>query len=88
MRRRSRLGACKPFRPTLERSNSELPHVRSDVSEYRKASNFKLTRLLVNRFYQPDERIYGRLSAGISEENVQRRRRPGAIPGPRRRLIG
>ncbi len=49
-------------------SNSELPHVRTDVAEYKKASNFKLTRLLVNRFYQPEARWYGRLSAGIYEE--------------------
>jgi len=49
-------------------SNSELPHVRSDIAEYRKASNFKLTRLLLNRFYNPQPRIYGRLSAGIYEE--------------------
>jgi membrane-associated phospholipid phosphatase len=49
-------------------SNSELPHVRSDVAEYRKASNFKLTRLLVNRFYHPEERVYARLSGGLYEE--------------------
>ena len=49
-------------------SNSELPHVRTDVAEYRKGSDFKLTRLLLNRFYQPESRIYGRLSAGIYEE--------------------
>jgi len=49
-------------------SNSELPHVRSDVAEYKKASAFKLTRLLVNRFYHPETRVYGRLSAGIYEE--------------------
>jgi len=49
-------------------SNSELPHVRSDVAEYKKASNFKLTRFLANRFYQPEKRVYGRLSAGIYEE--------------------
>lgn len=49
-------------------SNSELPHVRSDIAEYRKGSDFKLTRLLLNRFYHPEARIYGRLSAGIYEE--------------------
>ncbi|MGH8706011.1 MAG: YjbH domain-containing protein, partial [Burkholderiales bacterium] len=49
-------------------SNSELPHVRSDVAEYRKGNDFKLTRLLANRFYHPGERVYGRLSAGIYEE--------------------
>ena len=49
-------------------SNSELPHVRSDVAEYRKGGDFKLTRLLLNRFFQPEPRWYGRLSAGIYEE--------------------
>jgi len=49
-------------------SNSELPHVRSDIAEYRKASSFKLTRLLANRFFHSGERVYGRLSAGIYEE--------------------
>jgi membrane-associated phospholipid phosphatase len=49
-------------------SNSELPHVRSDIAEYRKASDFKLTRLLVNRFYHPRERVYARLSGGLYEE--------------------
>jgi membrane-associated phospholipid phosphatase len=49
-------------------SNSELPHVRTDIAEYRKGNDFKLNRLLVNRFYHPDTRLYGRLSAGIYEE--------------------
>ena len=49
-------------------SNSTLPHVRSDVAEYKRASRFKLSRLLVNKFYQPAERVYGRLSGGIYEE--------------------
>lgn len=49
-------------------SNSTLPHVRSDVAEYKRASRFKMTRLLVNKFYQPAERVYGRLSGGIYEE--------------------
>jgi membrane-associated phospholipid phosphatase len=49
-------------------SNSTLPHVRTDIAQYKRASDFKLTRLLVNRFYHPQERVYGRLSAGIYEE--------------------
>ena len=49
-------------------SNSTLPHVRTDVAEYKRASRFKLTRLLVNDFDQPAERVYSRLSAGIYEE--------------------
>ncbi|HSA90258.1 MAG TPA: YjbH domain-containing protein [Burkholderiales bacterium] len=48
-------------------SNSTLPHVRTDIADYKK-TDFKLTRFLVNRFYHPQERVYGRLSAGIYEE--------------------
>ena len=49
-------------------SNSTLPHVRSDIAEYKKASAFKLTRLLLNQLYFPSERVYARASAGIYEE--------------------
>ncbi|HXM80317.1 MAG TPA: YjbH domain-containing protein [Burkholderiales bacterium] len=49
-------------------SNSLLPHVRTDIAEYKRAAKFKLTRLQVNKFSQPAERVYGRLSAGIYEE--------------------
>jgi len=49
-------------------SNSTLPHVRSDVAEYKGATNFKLMRLLANKFYQPATRVYARASAGIYEE--------------------
>lgn len=49
-------------------SNSVLPHVRSDIAEYKRASDFKLIRLLANKFYQPAERIYARASAGLYEE--------------------
>jgi hypothetical protein len=49
-------------------SNSTLPHVRSDIAEYKKASAFKLTRLLLNQLYFPAERVYARASAGIYEE--------------------
>ncbi|HEY7744475.1 MAG TPA: YjbH domain-containing protein, partial [Burkholderiales bacterium] len=49
-------------------SNSTLPHVRSDIAEYKRASDFKLTRFLVNQLYFPAERVYARASAGIYEE--------------------
>jgi membrane-associated phospholipid phosphatase len=49
-------------------SNSTLPHVRTDIAEYFRGDRFKLTRLLVNQFYQPAERVYARASAGIYEE--------------------
>ena len=49
-------------------SNSELPHVRSDIAEYRRHNHLKLSQLLVNRFYHSSERVYARLSGGIYEE--------------------
>jgi len=49
-------------------SNSQLPHVRSDIAEYKKGSKVKINRLLLNKYYQPSERVYARASAGIYEE--------------------
>ena len=49
-------------------SNSLLPHVRSDIAEYMRASPFKLTKFLVNQLYFPAERVYARASAGYYEE--------------------
>jgi len=51
-----------------QKSNSLLPHVRSDVAEYRRASRVKLARLLVNKYWQPATRTYLRASAGLYEE--------------------
>lgn len=49
-------------------SNSTLPHVRSDIAEYKGASRFDLTRFLVNQLYFPAERVYARSSIGYYEE--------------------
>jgi membrane-associated phospholipid phosphatase len=49
-------------------SNSTLAHVRTDIAEYKRATDIRLTRLLVNRFSQPAERVYARASAGLYEE--------------------
>jgi hypothetical protein len=49
-------------------SNSLLPHVRTDIAEYKRASPFKLTQFLVNQLYFPAERVYARASAGYYEE--------------------
>ena len=64
----ARLTLYEDVSDVTQLSNSELPHVRSDVAEYKKATNFKINRLLVNRFFHPAERVYGRGSAGIYEE--------------------
>ncbi len=49
-------------------SNSLLPHVRTDVAEYKRGGRLKLHRLLLNKYMMPDERWYARLSGGIYEE--------------------
>ena len=49
-------------------SNSLLPHVRSDVAEYRRAAKIKLEKLVLNKYWHPAARTYVRASAGIYEE--------------------
>jgi Exopolysaccharide biosynthesis protein YbjH len=49
-------------------SNSLLPHVRSDVADYKRGNALKLHRLLLNKYFTPDERWYARVSGGIYEE--------------------
>lgn len=49
-------------------SNSELEHVRTDIAEYKRGGKFKLNRLLVNQYFNPAERWYGRVSGGLYEE--------------------
>lgn len=51
-----------------EESNSTLPHVRSDIAQYLQGGGrFKLTKLLINQYLQPAERVYARLTGGIYE---------------------
>jgi hypothetical protein len=50
------------------KSNSLLPHVRSDITEYRRNDNVKLQRLLVNHFEHPAPENYARVSVGLYEE--------------------
>jgi hypothetical protein len=49
-------------------SNSLLPHVRSDVAEYKRGGRLGLNRLLLNQYLNPAERWYARVSGGIYEE--------------------
>lgn len=49
-------------------SNSMLPHVRSDIAEYKRGSRFKINRALVNKYMTLDERLYARVSGGFYEE--------------------
>ena len=49
-------------------SNSNLPHVRSDVAEYLRGGRFSLSRILLNKYDNPAERVYTRMSAGLYED--------------------
>lgn len=51
-----------------QRSNSLLPHVRTDIADYKRGSRFKLNRLLINKYTMPAERVYARMSGGLYEE--------------------
>ena len=49
-------------------SNSLLPHVRSDVAEYKRENGLKLETLLLNKYFHIRPRVYGRWSLGLYEE--------------------
>jgi membrane-associated phospholipid phosphatase len=49
-------------------SNSNLPHVRTDVAKYLGESRFALSRVLLNKYINPAERWYVRGSVGIYED--------------------
>ena len=49
-------------------SNSLLPHVRTDIAEYRRAADAKLLKALFNQYYHLAPRLYARASVGIYEE--------------------
>ncbi|HEU4646032.1 MAG TPA: YjbH domain-containing protein, partial [Burkholderiales bacterium] len=49
-------------------SNSLLPHVRTDIAQYRRGGDVKLMKALFNQYAHPSARVYARGSAGIYEE--------------------
>jgi membrane-associated phospholipid phosphatase len=51
-----------------QKSNSLLPHVRTDIAEYKRGSRLKLNRLLLNQYLTLNERLYARASVGFYEE--------------------
>jgi membrane-associated phospholipid phosphatase len=63
-----KLTALENVSGVTQPSNSLLPHVRSDVADYKRGGKFKLNRLLVNQYLTPSERVYVRVSGGLYEE--------------------
>lgn len=49
-------------------SNSRLPHVRSDVSEYKRDGKVALERAAISQYFHLGPGWYGRASAGLYEE--------------------
>jgi membrane-associated phospholipid phosphatase len=49
-------------------SNSLLPHVRTDIAEYKRGNDAKLLRALLQQYWHPAQRVYARASMGIYEE--------------------
>ena len=50
-----------------QESNSTLPHVRTDIANYYEHNGPKITKVTLNKYFHPDERVYVRASAGIYE---------------------
>lgn len=49
------------------RSNSILPHVRSDSGRYASEADLEIKNLMVEYFFRPGTNLYGRISAGYLE---------------------
>lgn len=49
-------------------SDSLLPHVRSDIAEYKQGGYLRLDSLLANKYFAVRERLLGRVSVGYYEE--------------------
>jgi hypothetical protein len=63
-----RLSLFENISGVTQQSNSVLPHVRTDIAEYKRGGRFKLNKAMLNQYLQPAERVYARLSAGFYEE--------------------
>jgi membrane-associated phospholipid phosphatase len=63
-----KLNVLENVSDVTQRSNSVLPHVRTDVAEYKRGGRFKLNRALLNKYMTLDERLYARFSGGFYEE--------------------
>jgi hypothetical protein len=63
----ARVTLAEDVSDVTQASNSELPHVRSDIAEYYDHSGPKITKIMLNKYFHPDQRVYTRASAGIYE---------------------
>lgn len=63
-----RLAVVENISDVTQPSNSDLPHVRSDIAEYKRGGRLKLNRLMLSQYYNPSEHVYARVSGGFYEE--------------------
>lgn len=63
-----RLNVLENITGVTQESNSLLPHVRTDIAEYKRGGRFKLQKLMLNKYLNPAERVYARVSGGLYEE--------------------
>lgn len=63
-----RLSLFENISGVTQQSNSLLPHVRTDIAEYKRGGRFKLNKAMLNQYLQPAERVYARVSGGFYEE--------------------
>jgi membrane-associated phospholipid phosphatase len=63
-----KLTALENVSSVTQPSNSLLPHVRTDIADYKRGGRFKLNRLLLNKYMMPAEHVYARVSGGFYEE--------------------
>ena len=65
----ARLTISEDVSEVTQASNSTLPHVRSDITEYRREGDrLRLESLLLNRFARVSPLLYARASVGYYEE--------------------
>lgn len=50
-----------------QKSNSLLPHVRSDLAEYKSGQRIRMDSLMLNQYWKPTREIYARTSGGYYE---------------------
>ncbi|MFV2056902.1 MAG: YjbH domain-containing protein, partial [Thiohalomonadales bacterium] len=64
----ARLTISENVSDVVQLSNSTLPHVRTDVAEYKRSKGVKLDNLTLNKYHQLGARLYARWSLGYYEE--------------------
>lgn len=64
----ARLTLTEDISGVTQPSNSRLPHVRSDIADYKRGGEFKINNLLLNQYLHLQPRTYARLSVGLYEE--------------------